>query len=66
MAEFSVKSESVTIRHQNSSQAQNLKNPNPKTPNPKRKLIIQNSKDEFVWDELSCSREKFHSVYYVV
>ena len=43
--------ESVTIRPQNSSQAQN-----PKTPNPNRKLIIQISKDEFVWDESSDSR----------
>ena len=31
-------------------------NPNPKTQNPNRKLIIQISKDEFVWDESSDSR----------
>ena len=43
----------MTIRPQNSSQAQNLK-----TPNPDRKSIIQNSKDEFVWDVTSCSHKK--------
>ena len=42
--------ESVTIRPQNLSQAQN-----PKTPNPNRKLIIKTSKDEFVWNESSDS-----------
>ena len=43
--------ESVTLRPQNTSQAQNSK-----TPNPNRKLMIQNSKDESVWDKSSDSR----------
>ena len=34
---------------------------NPKTPNPNRKLIIHNSKDEFVWDEPSCSPQRHNS-----
>ena len=42
--------ESVTIRPQNSSQAQN---PKTSTPKPDRNLIIQNSKNKFAWDELS-------------
>ena len=45
--------ESVTISPQNSSQAQTPKTP---TPKPNRKLIIQISKDKFVWDESSDSR----------
>ena len=28
--------------------------PSPKSNNPNRKLITQNSRDEFVWDETSC------------
>ena len=47
----------MTIRPQNSSQAQNSK-----TPNPNRKLIIQISEDEFVWDESSCSLQVGYSI----
>ena len=42
--------ESVTIRPQNWSQAQDPKT-QPQNPKPNRKFIIQNSKNEFVWGE---------------
>ena len=54
--------QTVTIRPQNSSQAQNLK-----TQNPNHKLIIQNSTDQFVWGESSFFRYNhiLHSLHLV-
>ena len=47
--------ESMTTNPQNLSLVQIPKNPDPKSPNPKRKSIDQNSRGELVWDKCSYS-----------